>query len=365
MQALEETPLCLQDILVINLVSFALDHGGPNLTNLQVEHPLLHLLHSPYQNSEFLVPAIAQHLADPDRHMIEGLDNDDKYRMVEDEFLVMANKFTAHLHRAEYERLKNQAKSQNAATIADISRPVVGPLTEVARKRQEEVLRTRKQKEALRAARENAGILDDSEDEEAAPWKGTALQGLMDNSREKEVPLARFVRSNPMNPPSMHHAAAGQPGATSSIHQPQNHRTPQPHNGRKRPFDIVETESEDEGDLDPRPSRRPEAPAVAESSRRQHSTPAARPAASALMKDAASRAASSVPRHRVTESVSTPSKAFSSPAVKDASDSDDSDIFSSFMDRRRRDRGRSRPIKKEKKNDDPGETLDIIPTFLL
>jgi hypothetical protein len=37
-----------------------------------------------------------------------GLDKDDRYRMVEDEFLEAAKMFTQHLHAAEYQRMKCQ-----------------------------------------------------------------------------------------------------------------------------------------------------------------------------------------------------------------------------------------------------------------
>lgn len=54
--------------------------------------------------------------------MIPG---DDRYRMVEDELLQIAQRFTTHLHRAEYNRLKKQARTRNAAAIREIERPVV------------------------------------------------------------------------------------------------------------------------------------------------------------------------------------------------------------------------------------------------
>lgn len=50
---------------------------------------------------------------------------DDKYRMVEDELLRVAQQFTTHLHRAEYTRLKEMTRLRNARTIREIERPVV------------------------------------------------------------------------------------------------------------------------------------------------------------------------------------------------------------------------------------------------
>ena len=46
--------------------------------------------------------------------MIPGYQNDDKYRMVEDDFYSIAQSFTAHLHHAEYRRRKKQAKAAAA-----------------------------------------------------------------------------------------------------------------------------------------------------------------------------------------------------------------------------------------------------------
>jgi hypothetical protein len=81
--------------------------------------------------------------------MIPGAHHDDKYRMVEDEFLSTAQRFTAHLHRAEYNRLKSIAKTQNAAAIREIERPVVGSPTKVAKQRREQQKRTLKQRDEL------------------------------------------------------------------------------------------------------------------------------------------------------------------------------------------------------------------------
>src|ERR1700759_4337684 len=41
-----------------------------------------------------------------EEYMISGLEHDDGWVMVEDEFLTTAKLFTAHLHNADYQRLK-------------------------------------------------------------------------------------------------------------------------------------------------------------------------------------------------------------------------------------------------------------------
>ncbi|GAB1318722.1 hypothetical protein MFIFM68171_08932 [Madurella fahalii] len=125
--------------------------------------------------------------------MIEGVDQDDKYRMVEDEFLAVAGDFTRHLHTAEYQRLKNLAKSQNAETIQNISRPVTGEMTDLAKRRHAALDTAAKQRRGFsktlgkRAARNGS-----TSDDEGVPRRrpATSLQGLMDSPRKQAVPLA-------------------------------------------------------------------------------------------------------------------------------------------------------------------------------
>ena len=56
--------------------------------------------------------------------MRDGFTKDDAWIMVEDEFLQTARLYTQHLHHAEYQRLKSQAKEQRASAIQSIVRPV-------------------------------------------------------------------------------------------------------------------------------------------------------------------------------------------------------------------------------------------------
>ena len=130
--------------------------------------------------------------------MVDGLGDDDKYRMVEDEFSTIAAQFTGHLHAAEYQRLRRKTKIQNAAAIQNISRPVVGSLTATARKRLEMLKHREKQRRGLRkAASNNAGkeqALGDSGDEVAdVPWAGTSLHGLMESSDKVAMPLTTLT----------------------------------------------------------------------------------------------------------------------------------------------------------------------------
>ncbi|KAF5123649.1 hypothetical protein E5D57_011565 [Metarhizium anisopliae] len=103
------------------------------------------------------------------RFMIAGPAGDDRYRMVEDELLATAGLFTAHLHRAEYTRLKRLAAAQNAAAIREMERPVVpGPATATATRRRGRAARTAARRGLVRGEGTRGG---------------SSLQGLMETPR--------------------------------------------------------------------------------------------------------------------------------------------------------------------------------------
>lgn len=110
------------------------------------------------------------------RFMRPGLDHDDRYRIVEDEFVNMAHQFTLHIHASEYNRLKNLAKHQNADTIREIERPVVGAPTLLTRHRQEDLRRNAKQRKLLG---------NDANEKKDSPYVGSSLQGLMESPRKE------------------------------------------------------------------------------------------------------------------------------------------------------------------------------------
>lgn len=123
--------------------------------------------------------------------MIEGFDADDRYRMVEDEFLAMAGSFTKHLHAAEYQRLKDMASSRNADVIRTISRPVTGRMTDLVKKRQTALALAASQRKGLKntLGKRKGRELSDTDDDGDLPWAGTSLQGLMESPRKKAVML--------------------------------------------------------------------------------------------------------------------------------------------------------------------------------
>lgn len=128
--------------------------------------------------------------------MGEGMENDDKYRMVEDEFLTIAKTFTVHLHAAEYKRRQKIVKSRNAETINSISRPVTGKMPDHTKRKVEAAARAKAQKAALEGVlgrgKKAEDSSDDSDDGDGLPYFGTTLHGLMDSPRKKAASLARL-----------------------------------------------------------------------------------------------------------------------------------------------------------------------------
>ncbi len=184
--------------------------------------------------------------------MDEGKDHDDRYRMVEDEFLSVAQQFTVHLHAAEYKRQQKAVKSQNADTVNSISRPVTGKMSDNIRRKTKAAVLAKKQHAIIEGldGKRPGGLSDDSDDE-GLPYVGTTLHGLMDSPRKKVASLAKLGAT------AATRAAAGfrrpaMPSQTSKsasiLDSPQpkkmiRHALPQPQNDG-----CTETEDEDEDD---------------------------------------------------------------------------------------------------------------------
>ncbi|CZR63416.1 uncharacterized protein PAC_13313 [Phialocephala subalpina] len=143
-------------------------------------------------------PGLSSPPPDPpsESFMIDGMDDDDRYRMVEDEFLTVAQRFTVHLHAAEYKRLQKEAKSRNAETISSISRPVTGRMPDQTKRKVEAAERSKTQKPVLEGLIGKkvgkAGFSDDSDDGDDLPFVGTTLHGLMDSPRKKAISLTKI-----------------------------------------------------------------------------------------------------------------------------------------------------------------------------
>ncbi|AEO55535.1 hypothetical protein MYCTH_97480 [Thermothelomyces thermophilus ATCC 42464] len=156
-----------------------------------------------------------------DRFMIEGIDHDDMYRMVEDEFLAVAGEFTRHLHTAEYQRLKGLAKSQNAETIQNISRPVTQEMTDLVKRRHAALDTAARQRKGIAKTLRKRAASIDSDEEEPSRRPATSLQGLMDSPRKQNVPLTSIIGTRPGS--SYRRAADASP---CSHQHPGNHAVP-------------------------------------------------------------------------------------------------------------------------------------------
>ncbi|KAJ3944518.1 uncharacterized protein N0V96_006053 [Colletotrichum fioriniae] len=302
--------------------------------------------------------------------MVEGLENDDKYRMVEDELVTIAGHFTAHLHAAEYQRLKAQTRTQNAETIKTISRPVVGSLTELARKRQEELLRKKKQREALRRAKRDAGRDDeDTGDETSVPWRGTSLQGLMDSPKKKEVPLMALTRADSG---AVRTSASGLFGGV--VRSSQGKRSVAPAK-RRTPADeaMTEDESDDLGgpvkarvrrDIEHTRPAYPSKTMARVSNRPSHQQRTTHSSSTRISEARASTNGRGTLGAAAPKPISSARAATNTQPTNDEDDGDDDDdLFTRFKNRRANSRPQRRaPVKKEKP--DPKEAGDIIPSFI-
>ncbi|QPC72857.1 hypothetical protein HYE68_003609 [Fusarium pseudograminearum] len=287
----------------------------------------------------------------PERFMRPGLDHDDRYRMVEDEFLNMAHQFTVHLHRAEYDRLKNLAKHQNADTIREIERPIVGPPTLLARQRQESARRVSKQRK----------LLADSSDEKDTSFAGSSLQGLMESPRKEHKWISAGLADAAKT-----RASAG--FGSQKINPVRMRQITKPGSGKKRQLPLAGDDETDDGDdLDlVTPSREP----VTKAARSSHtSSPAAsrsapRPAFStprtSTTINKTSRSGSSIRRPTTVPGDSTRGTIKRDDIHEDI---DDDDIFG--ITKRMSDRRKSKGLGRRTEDKTPAKhSLDEIPSFI-
>lgn len=272
----------------------------------------------------------------------------------------MAHQFTVHLHRAEYDRLKNLAKSQNARTIREIERPTVGPQTMLARKRQESAKRLLKQRQ----------LNENAVDEKDSPWKGTSLRGLLESPRKE----SKWISSN-ISSTTTTRASAGFRSNLSSPPKSRQNQKPRgttllPPSGQKRPRLEVddETESSDDDDDDDlaTPARVTTAklprttPTSATTTARKTWTPSA-PRTAVSSPTTSSRPVLSL--YRRTGALNKPTASRLSGDRKRDNDDNDDDPFG--ISKRRIQRQQSREQKRRTKEKEPQKkrTPDTIPSF--
>jgi hypothetical protein len=121
------------------------------------------------------------------RFLLDGIERDDGWVMVEDEFYAVAQTFTQHLHYAEYLRRRKEVKAENAALLGVIERPTDGhtPLSkETERQREREAFRKRQKAGLARLDGQNTDEQVDDHDEDDQRWTGTHLHDLMTSPRK-------------------------------------------------------------------------------------------------------------------------------------------------------------------------------------
>ncbi|KAK7958006.1 hypothetical protein PG996_010553 [Apiospora saccharicola] len=293
--------------------------------------------------------------------MIEGFDDDDRYHMVEDELLATARQFTAHLHAAEYVRLKEAAKDQNAAVISQIARPVVGGMSRLAEKKQERADLLRKQAAALRK-----GADSESDDDDVAPnsaLKGTSLYTLMASPR-KQVPrldkIASFSKST--------RAAAGFGASSSEMADSSRRPSIFSSSPIRRLGSVMDVEDEDSDDLDgsrrPPITKRTSNISSALSNLRGRNRPQTRdPVPTAGMKRPA-------PSTKTPSSSSAPVSQATQPSTGNMSDDSEDDLGGDpfglknrISQRNIRDRKRAKTTQQENSESTTSSSKDFIPGF--
>lgn len=214
----------------------------------------------------------------PESYMIDGFENDDQWRMVEDEFYAVAGHFTAHLHAAQYRRLREEAKNQNPNTIPTISRPVTGPPTSHVKRRQAALALAAAQRRGVKTARSRINGDDTEDEDDEVPWKGTHLAGLMNSPRKKVQPLAnmpftvtgsraaalssqrnRLVSPSTSNVAFSHHSENYLSSGPTNSHRMSNHLVRQKASRSRTTSERAQAlnESEDDDDLERYSSRQP------------------------------------------------------------------------------------------------------------
>lgn len=123
-------------------------------------------------------------MTDVFRFLIPGINNDDGWVMVEDEFYAVAQTYTQHLHYAEYLRRRREVKNENSASLEKAERHTDGltPLPkDIQRKREQEALR---EQQKAGVAKVVGGKADEVDGEDDELFAGTHLHNLMTSPRK-------------------------------------------------------------------------------------------------------------------------------------------------------------------------------------
>ncbi|KAJ5893718.1 hypothetical protein N7495_005409 [Penicillium taxi] len=191
--------------------------------------------------------------------LIQGLDKDDGWVMVEDEFYTIAQSFTRHLHYAEYVKRKKEAKAKAAEGTGEVERPTDGRTSVSKDQEMRKKALTARQKAGLNQMdaqsddNNDYGADGDEEDDDDNIWAGTHLHGLMTSPRRvRSLAGAHVVKSNTRAAAGFRQTTGSQANSSSSARRIIIHTSP------SRPLRSVqsrmvvldeETASEDD-DLD-------------------------------------------------------------------------------------------------------------------
>jgi hypothetical protein len=286
--------------------------------------------------------------------MVEGMEHDDKYRMVEDEFLTIAQKWTVHLHAAEYKRQEKMVKARNAETISSISRPVTDRMPDQTRRRVESIARSKTQRSAIEGLLGKKAAADDigDSDEDGLPYVGTTLHGLMDSPRRKAASLSKVGSARTAT-----RAAAGfqkpaqakmNPSQRMTTISPLSKSKDQPQNVANLHSDGSTASSDEDDDLDaPIP-----APKLEPMSR------------SVVSPSSVTQTSRSIQRSTLAQSQSTTSTVGRALPRPSSTDFDPPRAFSDVSQRRARRQELARLEKaKQEKEEQKKKRRDVIPTF--
>lgn len=146
----------------------------------------------------------------PIEFMREGLDADDVYMMVEDEFHTIAQSFTAQLHHAEYKRLMREARERNSRNRNVLSFVPKDATDQTKVRMRGDILREKQSTGLKEMVEPGLSLLIDSDEEGIEqqvleeeeniiePWAGTSLARLMnwDSSQRTSLKGLQKIKSD-------------------------------------------------------------------------------------------------------------------------------------------------------------------------
>ena len=119
------------------------------------------------------------------------ISDDDKWIMVEDEFLSTAQLFTKSLHKQEYQRLQEEANSKNASQIRHIQRPVTGTVA-----KSKDTLRRRQYVAKQQLDQGADGLTADEDEDNSLQNRRSELRMLMRTNTASDASVLASLRKH-------------------------------------------------------------------------------------------------------------------------------------------------------------------------